>query len=303
MPKLKFSCIPLAPIIEKHMTLDKTFLRRSGNPDVYSVKEDDTLLIQAIEKAKHTLKYFKYSLENPKPQQTYFSIKTKLTEGNHVEHIWLDAAEISEKIVYGVVNNVPANLKNIELGTKIGVSEDDITDWLIIENNRLIGGYTIRAIRDKMSRAHRELFESTINFKIDHGVDYFEATNTTPEGAVILLENAYDSRELQSVYDLIDFEYEASSILRRTMPEFDGNTELVQQFIELLKVSLEKELIEKKWPTFKSVERAFIKREIISNEILILTEYLSLNGSPYTTNKLYVKIRPDNTYIVAGNAK
>lgn len=285
------------------MTLDKTFLRRSGNPDVYSVKEDDTLLIQAIEKAKHTLKYFKYSLENPKPQQTYFSIKTKLTEGNHVEHIWLDAAEISEKIVYGVVNNVPANLKNIELGTKIGVSEDDITDWLIIENNRLIGGYTIRAIRDKMSRAHRELFESTINFKIDHGVDYFEATNTTPEGAVILLENAYDSRELQSVYDLIDFEYEASSILRRTMPEFDGNTELVQQFIELLKVSLEKELIEKKWPTFKNVERAFIKKEIISNEILILTEYLSLNGSPYTTNKLYVKIRPDNTYIVAGNAK
>lgn len=285
------------------MTLDKTFLRRSGNPDVYSVKEDDTLLIQAIEKAKHTLKYFKYSLENPKPQQTYFSIKTKLTEGNHVEHIWLDAAEISEKIVYGVVNNVPANLKNIELGTKIGVSEDDITDWLIIENNRLIGGYTIRAIRDKMSRAHRELFESTINFKIDHGVDYFEATNATPEGAVILLENAYDSRELQSVYDLIDFEYEASSILRRTMPEFDGNTELVQQFIELLKVSLEKELIEKKWPTFKNVERAFIKKEIISNEILILTEYLSLNGSPYTTNKLYVKIRPDNTYIVAGNAK
>jgi uncharacterized protein YegJ (DUF2314 family) len=285
------------------MTLDKTFLRRSGNPDVYSVKEDDVQLIQAIEKAKHTLKYFKDSLENPKPQQTYFSIKTKLTDGNHVEHIWLDAAEISDKIVYGIVNNVPTNLKNIELGTKIGVSEDEITDWLIVENNRLIGGYTIRAIREKMSRVHRELFESTINFKIDHGADYFEANNTTPEGAVLLLENAYDSRELQSVYNLIDFEHEASFILKQRMPKFDGNPELIQQFVELLKVSLEKELVEKRWPTFKNVERAFTKKETVSDDIMILTEQLSLNGSAYATNKLFVKKRADNTYIVAGNAK
>ena len=285
------------------MTLDKTFLRRSGNPDVYSVKEDDVQLIQAIEKAKHTLKYYKDSLISPKPNQTYFSIKTKLTDGNHVEHIWLDAAEISDKIVYGIVNNLPTNLKNIELGKKIGVSENEITDWLIVENNRLIGGYTIRAIHDKMSRPHRELFESTINFKIDHGTDYFEATNATPEGAVILLENAYDSRELQSVYNLIDFEHEATVMLRQTMPKFDGNHELIQQFVELLKVSLEKELVEKRWPTFKNIERAFIKKEIVSDEILILTEYLTLNGAPFATNKLFVKKRPDNTYIVAGNTK
>lgn len=285
------------------MTLDKTFLRRSGNPDVYSVKEDDVQLIQAIEKAKHTLKYFKDCLENPKPQQTYFSIKTKLIDGNHVEHIWLDAVEISDKVVYGILNNVPANLKNVELGKRIGVSENEITDWLIIENNRLIGGYTIRAIRDKMSRAHRELFESTINFKIDHGVDYFEATNKTPEGAVILLENAYDSRELQSVYNLIDFEHDASVMLKQKMPKFEGDPELIKQVVELLKLSLEKELVEKRWPTFRNVERAFIKKEIVSDEIMILTEHLTLNGSHFATNKLFVKKRPDNTYIVAGNTK
>lgn len=285
------------------MTLDKTFLRRSGNPDVYQVKGDDPQLIQAIEKAKHTLKYFKDCLVSPKPYQTYFSIKTKLTDGNHIEYIWLDAAEISENVIYGIVNNVPANLKNIELGKKIGVSENEITDWLIIENNRLIGGYTIRAIRDKMSRPHRELFESTINFKIDSGVDYFEATNTTPEGAIILLENAYDSRDLESVYNLIDFAHEASVMLTKTMPKFDGNPELIQKFVELLKVSLEKELVEKRWPTFKNVERAFIKKEIISDEIMILTEHLTLNGSPFATNKLYVKKRTDNTFIVAGTAQ
>ncbi|MBA3682609.1 MAG: DUF2314 domain-containing protein [Bacteroidetes bacterium] len=285
------------------MILDKTFLRRSGNPDVYLVKEDDAQLIQAIEKAKNTLKYFKDSLENAQTHQTYFSIKTKLTDGNYTEHIWLDAAEIKDNIVYGIVNNVPTNLKNVELGRKIGVSENEITDWLIIENNRLIGGYTIRVIRDKMSRAHRELFESTIKFKIDHGIDHFEATNTTPEGAIILLENAYDSRELQSVYNLIDFEHEASIMLKQTMPKFDGNPELIQQFVELLKVGLEKELVEKRWPTFKNVERAFIKKEIVSNELMILTEYLTLSGSPYATNKLFVKKRPDNTYIVAGNTK
>lgn len=284
------------------MTLDKTFLRRSGNPDVYQVKDDDIQLTQSIEKAKLTFKYFKDSLENPKPHQTYFSIKTKLTDGNHVEHIWLDAAEISDKVVYGIVNNVPTNLKNIELGKKIGVSEDEISDWLIIENNRLIGGYTIRTIRDKMSRAQRELFESTINFKIDNGVDYFEATDKTPEGAIIVLENAYDDKNLEAVYNAIDFYSEAERFIEQRMPKAAGDKKVIDEMVNVFKLSLEKMKLDNKWPTFKNVERAFTKKEIVSADLLILTEHLTLNGSPYATNKMYVKKQADNTWKVAGNA-
>jgi uncharacterized protein YegJ (DUF2314 family) len=285
------------------MTLDKTFLRRSGNPDVYQVKDNDIQLTQSIEKAKLTFKYFKDSLESPKPHQTYFSIKTKLTDGNHIEHIWLDAAEISDKVVYGIVNNVPTNLKNIELGKKIGVSEDEISDWLIIENNRLIGGYTIRTIRDKMSRVQRELFESTINFKIDNGTDYFEASNKTPEGAILLLEDAYDQRSLEAVCNLIDFGSEAERFFKKNMPLVTPDEKMINDMIEVYKLSLEKMLGEKNgWPTFKNVERAFTKKEIISQDLQIITEHLTLNGSPFGTNKIYVKKRPDGTYIVAGNA-
>lgn len=284
------------------MTLDKTFLRRSGNPDVYQVKEDDVQLTQAIEKAKLTFKYFKDSLESPKPHQTYFSIKTKLTDGNHVEHIWLDAAEISDKVVYGIVNNVPTNLKNIELGKKIGVSEDEISDWLIIENNRLIGGYTIRTIRDKMSRAQRELFESTINFKIDNGADYFEASDKTPEGAIIILENAYDDKNLEAVYNSIDFHSEAERFIEQRMPKAAGDKKVIDEMVNVFKLSLEKMKLDNKWPSFKNVERAFTRKEVISPDLLILTENLTLNGAHYATNKMYVKKQVDNTWKVAGNA-
>lgn len=284
------------------MTLDKTFLKRSGNPDVYQVKEDDPHLTQAIDKAKLTIKYFKDSLKSPKPNQAYFSIKTKLTDGNHVEHIWLDAAEIEDKIVYGIINNVPTNLKNIELGKKIGVSQDEISDWLIIENNRLIGGYTIRAIRDKMSRPHRELFESTINFKIDNGADYYDATNETPEGAIILLENAYDDKNLEAVYNLIDFHSEAERFIQQKMPNAAGDEKVVSEMVNVFKLSLEKMKLDNKWPIFKNVERAFTRKEIISDDLLLITESLTLNGSPYATNKMYVKKQADNTWKVAGNA-
>lgn len=284
------------------MTLDKTFLRRSGNPDVYQVKDDDIQLTQAIEKAKLTFKYFRDTLESPKPHQTYFSIKTKLTEGNHIEHIWLDAAEISDKVVYGIVNNVPTNLKNIELGKKIGVSEDEISDWLIIESNRLIGGYTIRTIRDKMSRAQRELFESTINFKIDHGKDFYEHNNLTPEGAILLIEDAYDAKDKDLLFSLIDWDANADIIIKNgPYAKFDGDAELHSKFVELLKTSLEKSLLNP-WPRFNDVDRAFTKKEFLPNDIILITEHIYYDNKLLSTNKLYVKKKPEGTYKFCGDA-
>ena len=284
------------------MTLDKTFLRRSANPDVYQVKENDPQLNQAIEKAKLTIQYFKNSLEQHNPNQTYFSIKTKLTDGNHIEHIWLDAVEISDNIVYGIANNAPTNLRNIELGAKIGVSEADISDWLIIEENRLIGGYTIRAIRDKMSRPQRELFESTINFKIDHGKDFYEHNNLTPEGAILLIEDAYDAKDKDLLFSRIDWDANADIIIKNgPYAKFDGDTELHSQFIELLKTSLEKGLSES-WPQFNNVDRAFIKKEFLPDDLLLITENIYHNDKLLSTNRLYVKKQSDGTYKFCGDA-
>ena len=281
--------------------MDTTFLRRATDPNVFSVKADDIQLLDAIQKAKLTIKYFKDSLENSKPHQTYFAIKTKLTDGSNIEHIWLDADEFSDNIVYGTVNNVPANLKNIELGKKIGIPETEISDWLIIENNRLIGGYTIRTLRDKMSRPHRELFESSINFTIDNGIDYFEPSLSTPEGAIVALELAYEEENLEKAIECKDFFQEAKLMALQAMKlqvEDDSAIEVIEELGETLKLSFIKHLTETGFPKFSHLERAFIKKEKIADNMLLITETFGLNGKVTYTNRHYCFLNENNEWKV-----
>ena len=53
--------------------------------------------------------------------------------------------------MFGVVSNEPIDVKCVKLNQKIGIDKNLVSDWMIIENGRLIGGYTIRAMRDKLS--------------------------------------------------------------------------------------------------------------------------------------------------------
>ena len=83
------------------------------------------------------------------------------------EHIWLVNIESVGGKLFGQVDNLPENVSSIKLGDKIEIEKYKISDWFYIENNKLIGGLTIRILRDRMSADEKKQFDEEFGVKFD----------------------------------------------------------------------------------------------------------------------------------------
>ncbi|MGM9475702.1 YegJ family protein [Pedobacter sp. GSP4] len=249
----------------------KSVEERKGEPDVVLLPKDDAKMEWAIQKAGLTLWRFEESLKNPLPYQQYFSIKVLIMDGDEGEHIWLTDPHFDEEgNLFGTVGNTPVNVRSVKLNQKIGIKRDSISDWMIIEHGRLIGGYTIRAIRDEIPDQDKAAFDKQINLHIDEGVDYFKCNLETPEGAILSLEKAYNYKDINAAMDCKDFYEEAKSLL--SVMNMDLDKHIISETAEVLKLSFLKNIEEHGFPDFSGVKNAFPVRNKISETHWVITE-------------------------------
>lgn len=247
--------------------------KRKNEPDVVNVQNEDEKMNWAMEKARLTIHFFEQCLVEPRPGQQYFSIKVKIEEDGKVEHIWLnDPSFDDDGNLFGVVGNAPLNVKSIRLNQKIGIDRKLVSDWMIIENGRLIGGYTIRVLRDQMTGKDLQNFDRQMGgMLIDDGEDYFLPDDSTPEGAIVKLEKAFDRDDLEGAIACKDFQKEAELMLAK-MGKENLNDEIIEKTAEVLKLSFIKSLQENGMPKFKDLRQAFPKRELVEQNHMIITE-------------------------------
>jgi uncharacterized protein YegJ (DUF2314 family) len=134
---------------------------------VTHVADDDPRMNAAIDKAKSTVSDFIAILESPKPGQSGFSVKMPFTDGGETEHMWVSPITYDGKNFHGTVNNEPATVKTVKLGQKVSVAPSNISDWMYLENKKLVGGYTLRVLRDTLSPAERADFDKGVPFVIE----------------------------------------------------------------------------------------------------------------------------------------
>ncbi|MDF1694770.1 MAG: DUF2314 domain-containing protein [Saprospiraceae bacterium] len=247
--------------------------KRKDEPDVVNVESSDDKMNWAIEKANLTLHYFEACLQNPKPGQSYLSIKVRIVDGQKVEHLWLKEPSFdAEGNLFGVVGNEPIDVTTVKFGQKIGIDRELISDWMIVENGRLIGGYTIRAIRSNYTGKDLENFDRSLGgIHVDYGEDYFLPSDKTPEGAIVQLEEAYNEDNIEKALSCKDFTKEAELMLAKLKKENVGE-EIVQKTAEVLKMAFISSLQENGMPKFNGIKRAFPKREKVSDQHMIVTE-------------------------------
>lgn len=246
--------------------------KREGNPDVYDMPSENERMNWAMEKARLTLHYFEECIVAPKNGQQYFSVKARIEDNGKTEHIWLMEPNFDgEGNIFGTVGNEPIDVKNVSINQKIGITKDYVSDWMIIEHGRLIGGYTIRAIREGMNEDQLKNFDQSLGgMLIDDGEDYFIPNFETPEGAILTLEKAYDDDDLEKAISCKNFHKEAELMLRKTV-KIEINTEIIDSTAEVLKLSFIKSLQENGMPKFNGIKRAF-KRNYVSDDHCIITE-------------------------------
>ncbi|MGC1275266.1 MAG: DUF2314 domain-containing protein [Planctomycetaceae bacterium] len=140
---------------------------RPGNPDVVNVDDENELMNAAIAKAQSTVDEFIAALNAPKSNQTGFSVKYPLTVDGGAEHIWVSDVRYENETFVGVLGNVPVNATAVKLGDEVTIPKGDVSDWMYLEEGRLVGGYTIRALREIMPAEQRAEFDKNAPFVID----------------------------------------------------------------------------------------------------------------------------------------
>jgi uncharacterized protein YegJ (DUF2314 family) len=121
----------------------------------------------AISQAQATIAEFIARLEHPPTSQTDIGLKVRLTDGEQVEHAWLTDVRHEGNRFTGRINNDIEHLHKYHVGDSVVVTLSQVSDWLAVDGGRLIGGYSIRLLRSRMSPADREAFDSQVPFRVE----------------------------------------------------------------------------------------------------------------------------------------
>jgi uncharacterized protein YegJ (DUF2314 family) len=133
---------------------------------VVSVPADDARMNAAIAKARSTVRTFEAALRSPKPSQYGFSVKVRIDGGGNAEHFWTSGVTYDGTVFHARIANDPEVVTTVKLGQAVSVHPRDISDWMYVDDGVLVGGYTLRALRDALSPADRAELDKRLPFKV-----------------------------------------------------------------------------------------------------------------------------------------
>lgn len=128
---------------------------------------DDPKMAEAIGVAKDTISEFLDALSQPKARQTAFMLKVVFDHGDQLEHVWVADVEIlSARTLCGVIAVEP-RLPNLRFKQRVDFEPARITDWMFVDNGLLVGGYTTRLIRQRMTSEERAAFDASVPYRFE----------------------------------------------------------------------------------------------------------------------------------------
>jgi len=131
------------------------------------VSADDPIMNAAIAKARATVDIFETALRAPKASQAGFSIKIPIADGDDIEHFWLSKVRFDGSEFSGKIANSPETVHTVKMGQTVSVRAAEISDWMFIDHAKLVGGYTLRVLRDRLSPADRAEFDRSVPFQVE----------------------------------------------------------------------------------------------------------------------------------------
>jgi uncharacterized protein YegJ (DUF2314 family) len=129
--------------------------------------KDDPILEAARRKARDSLTQFTSRLQEPAPSQSHFSVKVAIKSGGMVHYLWLLNIKYLDGRFTGTLGPDARGLDPHHPGEMITVPAEEVFDWMYVDGGKLVGGYSLRALRDQLSGKNREAFEKSMWFSFD----------------------------------------------------------------------------------------------------------------------------------------
>ena len=122
------------------------------DPPIVGVRAADAEMNAAIAHARDTLPTFWASCDAPKPTEIGHALKVRFEVGAQVEHIWVsDVKKLSDGNYSGEFANEP-DLLGKNIGDQVEFKQIDISDWMFMRNEKVVGGETIKALLKSMPK-------------------------------------------------------------------------------------------------------------------------------------------------------
>jgi uncharacterized protein YegJ (DUF2314 family) len=109
-----------------------------------------------------TLAEFLRRLSAPGVDLSTAAVKAPLPVPGGTEHMWLISPRCEGDEFVGAVDNEPGAATGVRSGEIMRVRQSEISDWKLVENGQMIGGFTIRYFLSLMPAARRESIVASV---------------------------------------------------------------------------------------------------------------------------------------------
>lgn len=122
-------------------------------PPVLGIEADDPEMQAAVNEARRRWPDFVAAFETRHDQpggvEPPFLVKAPFTDGEHVEYMWVRVTGIENQVIYGVLENMPANVQAIRVGQRVRVRLDNLNDWMCVLDGKPAGAFTLQVLAKK----------------------------------------------------------------------------------------------------------------------------------------------------------
>jgi uncharacterized protein YegJ (DUF2314 family) len=127
---------------------------------VYFAKGQDADLEKAFASARSTFRYFwrELSWEQHRIVKAWnvVAVKVAFTDGDLVEHMWVNDLGYDGRTITGSLLNEPLELTNVEQGDEVEIEFGErVEDWMLASERGVLGGFTINLMRTRMAPDER----------------------------------------------------------------------------------------------------------------------------------------------------
>jgi uncharacterized protein YegJ (DUF2314 family) len=137
-----------------------------GSPDsspatggIIDVNATDPEMLAAMRQARATLPQFLEAVQHHDTASYNFAVKLPFADGAQKEYIWLGEPTFENGKWYGTVDNTPEYTHEIKEGERVAFDTANVADWNYTKNGELMGGYSVRLLRNRMSPGERAEFD------------------------------------------------------------------------------------------------------------------------------------------------
>jgi len=122
------------------------------------VQPDNASLTEAIEYARDSLPGFLALARRPTATMQGFSVKIDALAYDATEFLWIHPfAQVGEQFI-GQIANTWRLKKGVKIGDTIAFTQDDIVDWMYVDEGIVKGNYSARALLRFASMRDRAAF-------------------------------------------------------------------------------------------------------------------------------------------------